>query len=41
MHGRAIGIDRFGLSAPGGVVLKELGVSTEAIIDAARSLGVS
>ena len=41
MHGRAIGIDRFGLSAPGGTVLKELGISTDAIIGAARALGVS
>jgi transketolase len=41
MHGRAIGIDRFGLSAPGGTALKELGISTDAIIGAARALGVS
>ena len=41
MHGWAIGIDRFGLSAPGGTVLKELGISTDAIIGAARALGVS
>ena len=41
MHGRVIGIDRFGLSAPGGTVMKELGISTDAILDAARALGVS
>lgn len=39
--GRAIGIDRFGLSAPGGTVMKELGISTVAILDAARALGLS
>jgi len=41
MRGRVIGIDRFGLSAPGGTVMKELGISTDAILDAARALGVS
>lgn len=40
-RGRAIGIDRFGLSAPGGTVMKELGISTAAIVDAARALGLS
>ncbi|MBJ7325780.1 MAG: transketolase [Chthoniobacterales bacterium] len=38
MQGVAIGIDRFGLSAPGGAVLKELGISTDAILGAARHL---
>ncbi|MFM8656175.1 MAG: transketolase-like TK C-terminal-containing protein, partial [Chthoniobacterales bacterium] len=41
MPGRVVGIDRFGLSAPGGTVMKELGISTDAILDAARALGVS
>jgi len=40
-EGRAIGIDRFGLSAPGGTVMKELGISTEALVEAARSLGAA
>ena len=38
MHGVAIGIDRFGLSAPGSTVLKALGISTDAILEAVRKL---
>lgn len=38
LHGRAIGIDRFGLSAPGGIAMKELGISKDAILEAARTL---
>ncbi|WP_343225487.1 transketolase [Luteolibacter pohnpeiensis] len=34
--GKAIGIDRFGLSAPGNVVFKELGITTEAVVNAAK-----
>jgi transketolase len=34
MQGRALGIDRFGLSAPGGTVMKELGISTDALVAA-------
>ena len=37
-EGRVIGIDRFGLSAPGATVMKTLGISKEAVIEAARSL---
>ena len=37
-RGAVIGIDRFGLSAPGGTVLKTLGISTDAILEAARKL---
>jgi transketolase len=33
-----IGIDRFGASAPGAVVLKELGISVEAIVNKVKSL---
>lgn len=36
--GRAIGIDRFGLSAPGGVVMKTLGITLEALVDAGREM---
>lgn len=36
--GKIIGIDRFGLSAPGPQVFKELGITAEAVIEAARSL---
>ena len=35
-QGKVIGIDRFGISAPGGTVFKELGITKEAIIAAAR-----
>jgi transketolase len=33
-HGTIIGIDRFGLSAPGGLVMKELGITPEAVTKA-------
>jgi transketolase len=36
--GRVVGIDRFGLSAPAPVIYKELGITAEAVIAAARSL---
>jgi transketolase len=36
-HGRAIGIDRFGLSAPGPEALRALGVTAEAVAEAARA----
>jgi len=35
--GKIIGIDRFGISAPGSTVMKELGITVESIIEAARS----
>jgi transketolase len=38
LDGKVIGIDRFGLSAPAPIVFKELGITTEAVIAAARSL---
>jgi transketolase len=34
-EGKVLGIDRFGLSAPGDVVMKELGISKEALVSAA------
>ncbi len=34
----AIGIDRFGASAPGGVALDRLGINVEAVVNAARAL---
>jgi transketolase len=37
-RGAVIGLDRFGLSAPGGTVLKTLGISTEAILEGERKL---
>ena len=38
LDGKVIGIDRFGISAPGGTVMKELGITAEAVVAAARSL---
>jgi transketolase len=38
LEGKVVGIDRFGISAPSPLVYKELGITTEAIIAAARSL---
>jgi transketolase len=38
LDGAVIGIDRFGLSAPGNVAMKELGITTEAVVAAAQAL---
>ncbi len=38
LQGAVVGIDRFGLSAPGGEVLKTLGITAEAVVEAARNL---
>jgi transketolase len=38
LGGKAIGTDTFGLSAPGDVVMKELGITKDAVVAAARSL---
>ncbi len=35
-HGRVVGIDRFGLSAPGDTAMQELGISPEAVAAAAE-----
>jgi len=37
-RGRTVGIDRFGASAPGNVVMEELGITKAAVIAAARTL---
>jgi len=37
-EGKILGIDRFGLSAPGGTVMKELGMTAEAVVEAANAL---
>jgi len=37
LDGKVVGIDRFGLSAPAPQVFKELGITTEALVAAARS----
>ncbi len=34
--GKVIGIDRFGMSAPGNIVFKELGITTDALVAAAK-----
>ena len=36
--GKALGTDTFGLSAPGEVVMKELGITKEAVVAAAKAL---
>ena len=38
LDGVTLGIDRFGISAPGGTVMKELGMTAEHVITAAKSL---
>jgi transketolase len=38
LDGAVVGIDRFGISAPGGTVFKELGITTEALVAAAKAL---
>ncbi|MGA0121434.1 MAG: transketolase [Gaiellales bacterium] len=39
LGGACVGIDRFGASAPGGTVAKELGMTPEAVAEAVRRLG--
>ncbi len=39
LDGKVLGIDRFGLSAPGAKVMEELGMTAEKVVEAARSLG--
>ena len=38
LDGKVVGIDRFGMSAPAPVIFKEIGITTEAVVAAARSL---
>jgi transketolase len=38
LDGKVVGIDRFGLSAPGAIAMQELGITAEAVVAAARSL---
>jgi len=37
-EGKVLGIDRFGISAPGDVVMKELGMTASDVVTAANSL---
>jgi len=38
LRGNAIGIDRFGLSAPGGTVMKQLGISVDSLLQAGQAM---
>ena len=38
LRGKAIGIDRFGLSAPGGTVMKKLGISVDSLLQAGQDM---
>ncbi len=38
LDGKVLGINRFGLSAPGGTVMKELGMTADHVVEAVRSL---
>ena len=38
LEGKVVGIDRFGISAPGNIAMKELGITAEAVVAAAQSL---
>jgi transketolase len=38
LEGRVVGISRFGISAPGGVVMKELGITAESVLKAAKEI---
>ncbi len=39
LDGKVVGIDTFGLSAPGDIVMKELGITAENVVKAVRALG--
>jgi len=39
IDGKVVGIDRFGLSAPGGKVMEQLGMTAQSVVDAVKSLG--
>ncbi len=38
LDGKVVGIDRFGLSAPGNIAMKELGITADAVVAAAKTL---
>jgi len=38
LDGAVVGIDRFGMSAPGATIMKELGMTAEKVVEAAKSL---
>jgi transketolase len=37
--GKAIGIDHFGASAPGGTLMEKFGMTAKSVVEAVRSLG--
>ena len=37
LDGKVIGIDRFGISAPGNIVMKELGMTAENLVAVAKA----
>jgi transketolase len=39
LDGASVGIDRFGMSAPGGEVMKKLGITVEHLLEVVKSLG--
>lgn len=39
LDGKVISVDRFGISAPGGEVMKTLGITKEALLEAVKELG--
>jgi transketolase len=38
LDGKVVGIDRFGLSAPGNIVMETLGITAESVLKAVASL---
>ena len=38
LHGKAIGTDKFGFSAPGDTVMKEFGITVDNLVSVAKSL---
>jgi transketolase len=38
LDGKVVGLNRFGISAPGGKIMKALGIDVEAVVKAAQSL---
>jgi transketolase len=38
LDGKVVGIDRFGISAPGGKVMDKLGITAKSVVDAVKSL---
>jgi transketolase len=38
LDGKIVGIDRFGMSAPGGAVMKELGITAEHVVETVKGL---